>query len=107
MSPAVARIRSCTRSPEKRARKKSLGCSGTKAIRRELERRIAFVPEHPSDFFLARFSGDLVQLRIRATAGDILCHHKVRRSSCSDLRQMRDTNHLMVAAESLHFCADS
>ena len=75
--------------------------------RGELERRFAFAAEHPRDFFLARFSGDFAQIGKRAAARDFLCHNEMRRRRRSDLRQVRDANHLMIAPQRLHLRADS
>src|SRR5438874_5877060 len=72
---------------------------------RQFECRLTLTTEHPRDFLLARLAGDFIEIGKGTAVRYILCHHKMRRSGCGDLWQMRNADYLMVAAQCFHLCS--
>ena len=70
------------------------------------ERGFAFSTEHPRDFLLACLAFHFAQLRESAAPRHLFCDHKLGRRRGLDLRQMRDTQHLVAGAERAHLRPD-
>src|SRR5436853_6915775 len=70
------------------------------------QRGLRFSPEHSRDLFMPGLACHLSEPRMRPPTRYFFGHNKLRRRSGGHLRQMRNTEYLMIASELSHFGAD-